>query len=318
MSSVRSLRSVPGALLAAFLAAAVLAGCGGDSQDAATSTAEAPAQAQRGAPLGKAQGGAGGASEAPGSGQDTESRPGQDAESGPGRPAQQVRLDPGAEARAVVYTATLRVRAKNVDGAAAQAKQLVTAAGGYVQSESATGSGRADLTFKIPSDRYPAALDQLAGRLGTRLSLSQQAEDVTEEVADVDSRVRSAQAALASFRKLLDRADTVGEVINVEQEIARRQADLESLQARQKSLAHRTRYATVTLELVGPAEVVAEPEERGGFLGGLERGWNGLTAIGSGLAVAAGTLLPFLAVAAVIGLVVLGVRRLVRVRRAAG
>ncbi|WP_160146931.1 DUF4349 domain-containing protein [Thermomonospora echinospora] len=313
---MKSARSLPGALLVAFLVAPILAGCGGGSLDSA-STAQEPAQPQRGAPAAGARDGAG---EAAGDGENAAGAPGRLTEQAkPGRPAEQVKLNP-AGARAVVYTATLRVRAPNVDRASAQAKQLVTAAGGYVQSESAAAADSADLTFKIPSDRYTATLDQLAGRLGTRMSLTQQAEDVTEEVADVESRVRSAEAALDSFRKLLDRANTVGEVINVEQEIARRQAELESLQARQKSLAHQTGYATVTLELRGPdkGEGAGGDDERGGFLGGLERGWNGLVAIGSGLAVATGTLLPFLAVAAAIGLVVLGVRRLVRARRATG
>ncbi|HEX2315700.1 MAG TPA: DUF4349 domain-containing protein [Thermomonospora sp.] len=288
------------ALTTVLLAVALLAGCGGGSDHKQASTAEAPAQAPPGA--------AGGAAPDEGGGAGTLSK---DA------PPQQVRIDPAADTRAVVYTATLRVRVAKVDDAAVRAKQLVLGAGGYVATESSSG-GRADLTFKIPADRYTATLDRLSGDLGRRLSLGQEAEDVTEEVADVASRVRSAEAALASFRKLLDRADTVGEVINVEQEIARRQAELESLQARQKSLAHRTRYATVTLELVGPEPRDAEDhdDDNGGFLGGLERGWDALVAVGSGLAVAAGTLLPFVVVAGIVALPVLGVRRVLRGRRA--
>ncbi|MCW2919117.1 MAG: hypothetical protein JWN52_7185 [Actinomycetia bacterium] len=204
--------------------------------------------------------------------------------------------------RSVVYTADLRVRAKSVEGAATKAKQLVTAAGGYVENE--TGSSEpvgSNLTFKVPSDKYSMVLDQLTGQLGTKLSLQQQAEDVTEQVADVDSRVKSAQATLQTFRKLLNRANTVGEVLNVEQEITQREADLESLQARQKSLAQQTRYATVTLQLEAPSK---EPSKRpsGGFIGGLTSGWNAFTAFLSGAATLLGWLLPFLVLAAVIGL----------------
>ena len=210
---------------------------------------------------------------------------------------------PAPGARSVIYTANLRVRAKNVDNAATTAKQLVTAAGGYVESE--TGSSKpvtSNLTFKVPSDKYSTVLGQLTGQLGTKLSLQQQAEDVTEQVADVDSRVKSAQATLQTFRKLLNRANTVGEVLNVEQEISRREADLESLQARQKSLALQTRYGTVTLQLEAPGVQPAKRHEDGGFTGGLKTGWDAFVTVVWGAATVLGWLLPFLVVAAVIGL----------------
>jgi hypothetical protein len=205
--------------------------------------------------------------------------------------------------RSVVYTANLRVRGKSVEGAAVKAKQLVTAAGGYVENE--TGSSEpvsANLTFKVPADRYAIVLEQLTGQLGTKLGLQQQAEYVTEQVADVDSRVKSAQATLQTFRKLLNRANTLGEVLNVEQEITQREADLESLQARQKSLAQRTRYATVTLQLEAPGKQPSKKAAEGGFTGGLKSGWHALVVVLSGAATLLGWLLPFLLVAAVIGL----------------
>jgi len=213
--------------------------------------------------------------------------------------------------RSVIYTAGLRVRAKNVSDAASKAKQLVAGAGGYVETETATSSPvTANITFKIPTDRYAGTLDQLAGRLGTRLSLRQQAQDVTQEVADVDSRVKSARATLASLRKLFDRAKTVGEVLNVEQELASREADLESLQARQKALVQQTSFGAVTLQLEAPSRTAIK--QQGGFTGGLRSGWDAFIAFLSGLALVLGWLLPFLALAALIGLPAWRLRRQIR------
>jgi hypothetical protein len=153
----------------------------------------------------------------------------------------------------------------------------------------------------------------LAGQLGTKLSLQQQAEDVTEQVADVDSRVKSAQATLQMFRKILDRANTIGEVLNVEQEISQREADLEALQARQKSLAQQARYATVTLRLEAPGKQAAPPKPAAdGFLGGLKSGWHAFTAVLSVVVTLLGWLLPFLVVAALIGLPVWKLRNVRR------
>ena len=222
---------------------------------------------------------------------------------------------PLPDGREVVHTASLRVRAGDVEAAAAKAKQLTAAAGGYVERESSSSDpARSQIALKIPSDRYGDVLNQLSTQLGTKLSLSQQAEDVTGEVADVDARVRSAKAALESFRKLLDRANSVGEVINVEQKIAERESDLEALQARQNSLKHRTRYATVTVTLSTKAPAPKDDDERGGFVGGLQDGWGAFTAFIGGVATVLGWLLPFLVLAAAIGWPLLAFRRRIRGR----
>lgn len=228
-----------------------------------------------------------------------------------GKAAEPVRLAP---AQAIVYTADLTVRAGDVPRAAAEAKRIVTTAGGYVGDENAAedpGSHpSATITFKIPSARYQGVLDQLgSARIGRRVSLRQQAQDVTQEVADVASRVKSAQATLASFRKLLDRAHSVDDVVQVEQEISTREADLESLQARQKTLSAQTSYATVTLRLEGTAVARQEHHKRTGFTGGASAGWRAFTAFLSGLSLVVGWLLPFIGLAALIGLPTLWIWR---------
>ncbi|WP_345358827.1 DUF4349 domain-containing protein [Actinoallomurus liliacearum] len=224
-----------------------------------------------------------------------------------------------APAQAIVYTASVTVRAGDVTAAASRAKQIVTGAGGYVGSEDAeeTSSGSrpgTTITFKVPAARYTEVLDRLgSAQIGRRTSLQQHAEDVTQEVADVDSRVASAKATLASFRALLAKATTVSEVIRVEQEISQREADLESLQARQRTLARQTAYATVTLRVDGGGAPAKRRTH--GFTGGLAAGWRAFTAFVGTLTLALGWALPFLVVAAVIGLPVYGLRRRRRLSR---
>ncbi|GIH26865.1 hypothetical protein Aph01nite_51750 [Acrocarpospora phusangensis] len=222
--------------------------------------------------------------------------------------------------RSIIYTAELTVRAKDVVKASDSAKQLVTGAGGYVADEKSTAfsgsNNEAVITFKIPPARYPEVLGKLGTDLGERRSLHQGAQDVTGEVADVEARVKSAEAALDQFRLLLTKADKIGEILEIEREIQNRTAELESLQARQKALAEQTGMATVTLTLIGPEVVVEEPEEEpSGFFGGLEIGWNALVkAVEVGLTVL-GTLLPWLILIAVVWIVAHQILRRLRPRR---
>jgi len=221
-----------------------------------------------------------------------------------------------ASGQAIAYTADLRVQARNVVAAANQAKGYVLAAGGYVATETGTTDpGSASLSLRVPAASYTTVLNQLTDRLGKRLWLQQHAEDKTQDVADVASRVRSAQATLDSFKRLLSKANTIGDVLNVEQEISTREADLESLQARQKALAQETSYSTITLAIQGPgAPPPPKKHHSSGFGAGLSNGWHAFIAVVDALAVAVGWLAPFLILAAIVGVPAYLIRRRLRER----
>jgi hypothetical protein len=210
-------------------------------------------------------------------------------------------LLPGRQA--IIYTASLTVRAGDVRAAAARAARLAGSAGGYVSSETARFSHRhpADGTIriqlKIPVASYQATLAELSAQLGTRLSLSQRAQDVTQTVADVTSRVASARAAIAQLRQLLARAGSVSSLLMVQDQINAEESSLEALQSQQRALAHQTTYGTVSVLLVSkPPPPAARPVKlAGGFTGGLASGWHALRQVTSWLLTGAGAVLPFAA-----------------------
>lgn len=235
-----------------------------------------------------------------------------------------IRTAPDAgQGRDIIRTAELTVRVKDVAAATEQAQDLATGSGGLVFAEEASASpgrpqdARTTLTLKVPPAGYAGLLEALGG-LGTRLRQTQHAEDVTGQVVDVASRVASQQRAVAQLRALLDRADTVGQVVQVEGQLARREADLESLQAQRKALAAQTALATVTATLVGTpraavAPVAAPKDDRNAFVTGLTNGWDAFTATLAGVSTVLGALLPFLGLALVLGIPTwLVVRRLRR------
>ncbi|MGH3319200.1 MAG: DUF4349 domain-containing protein [Streptosporangiaceae bacterium] len=234
----------------------------------------------------------------------------------PGAHGRQASLTLAPRDRSVIHTATLVVRVADTDKATREATSIVADADGYIAQEHTTtdpddrDGTTARLTLKIPADRYPGVLHRLSTDLGTQLSLQRRARDVTEKVADVDSRVRSAHATLSRLRSLLDRADTVGQVLKVEREISKREADLEALEARQKALDAKTSYATITLRLNGPPP--STHVERAGFLSGLSAGWAAFRTTVVWLLTAIGAVAPFLLI---FGAVVYGCWRAYRFLR---
>ncbi len=224
--------------------------------------------------------------------------------------------------QSIIYTANLTLRVKDVTVAASTATTDVTSVGGYVASENQSiptgkhGVGQVILTLKIPVTSYHATLTTLDA-LGHPLAFSTQAQDVTQQVADVSSRVASAQAAIKQLRALLSKAGSVGQLLSVQDEINLQEASLESLLAQQQALAHETSYGTVTLVLLGHHTPTMKKlsKKHHGLIGGLIVGWKALKVVVIWLLTALGAMLPFAIPVAVIGgLIVFARRRMLRRR----
>ena len=216
----------------------------------------------------------------------------------------------GPSGQSIIYTADLTLRDVNVLAAVSRATSVVAAAGGYVSAEHTSLSrnrstrSTVSIQFKIPVSSYQATLATLSG-LGTRLSQSQRAVDVTQTVADVNSRVTSAHAMIAQLRKLLARAGSVSGLLTVQDQIGQEEASLEALQSQQRALAGQTTYATVSMVILGPLPAHHrhrhhQHKAAAGFLPGLTAGWHALrTATGVVLTIA-GAALPFAVILALV------------------
>lgn len=241
-----------------------------------------------------------------------------------GRPAA-VSLD-----RAVVVRADMTVRvedlAKASDGLSAAAarhdatiaSQTTSSGDGYplpeplpVEEKGASGCpttgcptsyASSTTTLRVDNSEVDALIRDLSA-LGTVEASYRTSEDVTSQVADVDARLRTAAASLTRVRALMDKAVTIADVVTLEAELSRRQADLESLQAQQRVLADQTAQATVTVRLVDQqAPVVSEKET--GFVAGLAAGWAAFTGAMVVALTVIGALVPFLLVLVPIALLV--------------
>ncbi|MCW2640850.1 MAG: hypothetical protein JWP76_3156 [Dactylosporangium sp.] len=134
------------------------------------------------------------------------------------------------------------------------------------------------------------------GRDGKDESRQLSTQDVTDQVTDLDARIATGQASVDRVRELLAKAQNIGEIVSLESELSRREADLESLKSRKRKLDDLTTLSTVTAVLLGPqAAGTATPDKHEtGFLAGLKAGWHAFTASMQVLLTVLGALLPWL------------------------
>ncbi len=309
-----------GALSGAILIAGclLLAACSNNGSNSAASAAEPGGRAVVPAPAGLANGTAvGGAASAGNAGSAAGSRTG-------GSTTLTAGLAPSGES--IIYTASMTLRSANVVAAARQISSIVVGAGGYTADEhvaSATPGKSGEtisITLKIPVAAYQSVLAQLSSpALGKQLAMQQQATDVTQEVANVNSLVTSEQDAITALQGLLKQAASVTGLLQVQQQISADESTLNSLVAQQSALDHQTSYATVTMTLQSPVVKVGHKKAttHRGFAAGLAAGWHALRHVAAAAATALGAALPFLVVIAVLGGIGYAGRRRV-VRRKAG
>ncbi|WP_084717881.1 DUF4349 domain-containing protein [Streptacidiphilus carbonis] len=254
-------------------------------------------------------------------------------------------LQAAQAARSIIYTGEIQLRTGGVDAAAARAEALVKSVGGYIDSEvtgtvgsipyvpypaasdGGTGStaqtlsppadasgDSAQLVLRVPAASYDGVFSQLQ-TLGTVLAQQRTAQDVTQQVVDLDSRVKSAQASVARVRALYDKAQSIADITTLEQDLTQRESDLESLEAQQQALESQAAMSTVTLELYAKATAPAAPHGRsagGAALSALKSGWHALYLTFRWLLVVLAAVLPFLVP---IGLLMWLVQVLARRRR---
>jgi hypothetical protein len=225
--------------------------------------------------------------------------------------------------RQVIYVADITVQTKDIKTAVDQLTLLVNGRGGVVFGEQVSlaskdpnnpGAASATVTLKVPPDTLEQGILDQIGKLGTELSRNETASDITAQVVDVNSRVAAAQDSLTRLRQLFSHAGNVADLATVENEIAQREADLESLEAQQRTFAAQTAQATITVNLVAMPKVAAlvAPVKKAhvvGFVRGLRGGWHAFTRTVTGITTALGALLPFLGVLLVLGVAALIVRR---------
>jgi hypothetical protein len=203
----------------------------------------------------------------------------------------------------VISTGTVALRSTDVAQARFDVQKVVDRYRGEVTQEQTDTDDegeirRSRLVVRIPTTDFVAAKKDLE-EAADLISSDSATDDVTTEVIDIEARLRVQRRSVARIATLLDRAQSIRDIVAIEGQLSRRQAVLGSLERQQAYLADQTAMSTITVSLERTREKVVEKkkeQEETGFLAGLHAGWDGLTTVAVGLATVVGVLLPFLVV----------------------
>ncbi len=158
----------------------------------------------------------------------------------------------------IIRTGSIDLEVSDVPKALRTARDGIVALGGYVGASNTSNDGdqpSAEITYRIPADRWEAALDLLRGLNGLTTKVvteHTEAIEVTGQVIDLQARIKNLQASEVALQGIAERATKVSDVLEVEARLTDVRGQIEELTAQLKDLNDRAGYATLAARFSVP------------------------------------------------------------------
>jgi hypothetical protein len=141
----------------------------------------------------------------------------------------------------LIYTATVTLAVFETKTALDAIEELARKSGGYLVS-------RADqsVTVRVPTNAFQGTLGGVS-KLGDELHRQVNVRDVTEQFADLEIRLKNAEAVRQRLEGLLAKAQKIEDALAVERELERITQTIEQMKGRLRLLAELVAFSTITV-----------------------------------------------------------------------
>ncbi len=156
--------------------------------------------------------------------------------------------------RKIIFTADITVEVDDVSAAGQAATDAIAELGGFVFGQQTNGGAepRSTLTFKVFPEDFEAAVQALES-VGELISQSVGANDVTERVVDLQTRIEVAELGVERLRQALTESQDLEDYAELERLLLDRETELEVMRGSLRTLQDRIDLATITVTLIQDA-----------------------------------------------------------------
>ena len=167
---------------------------------------------------------------------------------------------PAENPEKIIYSSDVTVETTDFDASLAKIDELMAACGGWVESSSVNGANyynksrgftstrSANYTLRIPSERFNELMNSLSS-LGNIPYTHTYTENVTAQYYDTEAHLLAYQTQEARLLEMMEKAETVEDIVILEDRLTELRWRIESLQSTLKNWDRRVSYSSVYLEL---------------------------------------------------------------------
>ena len=192
------------------------------------------------------------------------------------------------EDRKLIRTISMDAETEELETLLTALEEKIAELGGYVENrEVYNGSAyatrryrHADLTIRIPADKVDGFVEHVSGASNV-VSSREDIDDVTLTYVDTESRVKALETERDRLLELMEQAQTMSDLLEIEGRLTEVRYELESVASRLKTLDNQINYATVYLNISEVQEYTPVVEKTAwqriteGFVDSLEGIWDG-------------------------------------------
>ena len=218
-----------------------------------------------------------------------------------------------SDSRKLIKTVSLSFETEAFDAFTETVDRSAAACGGYIEQSEVSGGSRskagrfASYTVRIPVNRLEEFSSEVS-TAGVITNKTSSQEDVTLTYVDIEAHITALQTERESLLRLLEQAESIEDIISIQDRIAGVQYELESYTSRLRTYDNLIDYATIHLyvsEVEYEEEIVESPSVWAQIGKNLKNAVRYLGKFFRGLFVFLVSALPYLAVVAVISLPIL-------------
>lgn len=169
----------------------------------------------------------------------------------------------------IIRTGTMTLDVSDVPAAMRTARDGIIGLGGYIGASTTgndAGQPSAEITYRIPADKWEQALDILHGLNGLTTKVvteHTEAVEVTGKVVDLEATIANLRASEVALQGIAEKATKISDVLEVQAQLTATRGQIEELAAQLKDLNDRAGYASMTVSFNVP--VVAVEAARKGW-----------------------------------------------------
>ncbi len=173
--------------------------------------------------------------------------------------------------RKLIKTVNMSAETREFDKFVANITDKINTLGGYAQSMDISGNSydshserNAYIVARIPASKLDFFVTDVAENSNIT-SKNESAEDVTLQYADVEAHKESLKIEQQRLNELLEQADTLENIIELENRLTEVRYEIESYESRLRTMNNQVVYATVNLNVREVKEYTPEPIEEKTF-----------------------------------------------------
>ncbi len=161
--------------------------------------------------------------------------------------------------RKVVRNGSLSLLVEKAEEAAEEIRNIADSVDGYVSHsriyEASEGVKSGTITIRVPADRFDQTVQEIK-KLALKVENEQEsARDVTEEFVDLEARVNNLRAEEAQYLELMERADSVEEILKITSRLSSVRSQIERIEGRLKYLSDQVEMSSIQVSLTSEAEI---------------------------------------------------------------